>query len=105
MHFKSLRTLITALVGGCILLVVAALVIHSLMADARSQALVEEQTEALVEQNVEARLKATASAHAERIRRELDHALALATHLANLNAMMGQEGENGRPLLYLSRRE
>ncbi|WP_386080965.1 hypothetical protein ACFIOZ_20780 [Vreelandella sp. F11] len=36
MNFKSVRTLIATLVGGCILLVVAALVIYSVIANARS---------------------------------------------------------------------
>ncbi|WNL39163.1 methyl-accepting chemotaxis protein [Halomonas sp. PAMB 3232] len=105
MHFKSLRTLIATLAGSAILLVVAALVVYSLIANARTQALVEEQTETLLEQNAAARLEALASAHTEEIKRELDHALTLATNLANLNAMLGEVDEAGRPLLYLSRRE
>ncbi|MDQ7731816.1 hypothetical protein QT231_03855 [Halomonas sp. SpR1] len=39
MKFKSVRTLIATLVGACLLLVVAALVVFSVMANARSQAL------------------------------------------------------------------
>ncbi|MFB9868683.1 methyl-accepting chemotaxis protein [Vreelandella sulfidaeris] len=105
MKFKSVRTLITTLVGGCILLVVSALVIFSVIANARSQALVKDETQALLERNIEARLTATASAQTEEIQGELEHALTLATSLAHTNAMMGLEGENGQPLLTMSRRE
>ncbi|KPQ21765.1 methyl-accepting chemotaxis protein [Halomonas sp. HL-93] len=105
MTFKSVRTLIATLVGGCILLVVAALVIYSVIANARSQALVENQTKALLEQNIEARLAATASAQTEEIKGELEHALTLAQSLANTNAMLGQEDGEGQPLMTMSRRE
>ncbi|MEL7965972.1 methyl-accepting chemotaxis protein [Vreelandella neptunia] len=105
MKFKSVRTLIATLVGGCILLVVTALVIYSVIANARSQALVESQTKELLERNIEARLTAIASAQTEEIKGELEHALTLATSLANTNAMIGQEDENGRPLMTMSRRE
>ncbi|MBS3668101.1 methyl-accepting chemotaxis protein [Vreelandella boliviensis] len=105
MNFKSVRTLIATLVGGCILLVVAALVIYSVIANARSQALVESQTKELLEQNIEERLTAIATAQTEEIRGELEHALTLATSLANTNAMLGQEDDAGRPLMTMSRRE
>ncbi|KPQ25994.1 MAG: methyl-accepting chemotaxis protein [Halomonas sp. HL-48] len=105
MTFKSVRTLIATLVGGCILLVVAALVIYSVIANARSQALVENKTKALLEQNIEARLAATASAQTEEIKGELEHALTLAQSLANTNAMLGQEDGEGQPLMTMSRRE
>lgn len=105
MNFKSVRTLIATLVGACILLVVAALVIYSVIANARSQALVESQTKELLESNIEARLAAIASAQTEEIKGKLEHALTLATSLANTNAMLGKQDENGRPLMTMSRRE
>ncbi|WP_447956647.1 methyl-accepting chemotaxis protein [Vreelandella sp. EE7] len=105
MHFKSVRTLIATLVSGCILVVVAVLVIYSLITHARSQALVEDETHALLEQNIGARLTAIASAQAEDIQGELEHALTLATSLANTNAMLGLEDDEGRPLMTMSRRE
>ncbi|MEG3079266.1 hypothetical protein R3F64_05265 [Halomonas sp. 5021] len=105
MKFKSVRTLIATLVGACILLVVAALVIYSVIANARSQALVEKQTKALLERNIEARLAAIASAQTEEIRGELEHALTLAKSLANTNAMLGQEDDEGQPLMTMSREE
>ncbi|MGO2146790.1 MULTISPECIES: methyl-accepting chemotaxis protein [Halomonas] len=105
MNFKSIRTLIATLVSGCILLVVAALVIYSLMANTRSEALVESQTRELLERNIDARLSAIASAQAEEIKGQLQHALTLATSLAHTNAMLGLPGENGRPLMTMSRQE
>lgn len=105
MNFKSVRTLITILVGGCILLVVTALVIYSLIANARSQVLVEDQTQELLERNIEARLTAVASAQAELIQGQFEKTLKIAESLAATNAMLGQLDDNGRPALNLSRRE
>ncbi|MGO2382887.1 MAG: methyl-accepting chemotaxis protein, partial [Halomonas sp.] len=87
MNFKSVRTLITLLVGGCILLVVAALVVYSLVANERSQALVEDQTKELLERNIEERLTAVASAQAERIQGQFEKTLKIAESLAATNAM------------------
>ncbi|WP_018916851.1 methyl-accepting chemotaxis protein [Vreelandella zhanjiangensis] len=105
MNFKSVRTLIATLVGGCILLVIAALVIYSVIANARSQSLVRSETQTLLESNIEARLTAIASGQAEEIKGQLEHALTLATNLAHTNAMLGQQDADGRPLMSLSRRE
>ncbi|MFB9868684.1 methyl-accepting chemotaxis protein [Vreelandella sulfidaeris] len=105
MKFKSVRTLITTLVGGCILLVIAALVIFSLIASNRSQALVKDETQELMERNIEARLTAVAAARAEDIQGEFDHALTIAKTLAETNSMLGQVDEDGQPLLSLTRRE
>ncbi|RUR35538.1 methyl-accepting chemotaxis protein [Vreelandella populi] len=105
MHFKSVRTLIATLVGGCILLVVAVLVIYSLIANARSQALMESQTEELLEHNIESRLAAIAAEQAERIKGQMEHALTLSENLARTNAMLGNLDETGRASLNLSRRE
>ena len=44
MHFRSLRSLVLALAGPCLLAVVAALVVYNLIAAARTQATVEEHT-------------------------------------------------------------
>ncbi|MGO2146789.1 MULTISPECIES: methyl-accepting chemotaxis protein [Halomonas] len=105
MNFKSVRTLITLLVGGCILLVVAALAAYSLVANERSQAVVEDQTKELLERNIEARLTAVASAQAELIQGQFEKTLKIAENLAATNAMLGQRDNNGRPALNLSRRE
>ncbi|TDX28693.1 methyl-accepting chemotaxis protein [Modicisalibacter xianhensis] len=105
MRFKSLRTFVTTLVGACILAVVVALVIYSLIANSRSQALVESQTQELLERNIEARLTAVASAQAERIQAQMEHALTLATNLAETNAMLGLRDEEDRSLLSMSRRQ
>ncbi|GHB03462.1 methyl-accepting chemotaxis protein [Modicisalibacter luteus] len=105
MRFRSLRTFVTTLVGACILAVVAALVIYSLIANSRSQALVESQTKELLERNIEARLAAVASDQAERIQGQMEHALTLAENLAETNAMLGLNDEDDRSRLMLSRRE
>ncbi|UYF99744.1 methyl-accepting chemotaxis protein [Halomonas sp. GD1P12] len=105
MKFKSVRTLIALLVGGCILLVITALVFYSLVSDKRSNRLVERETRALLERNIEARLDAIAGEQAERIKGQLEHALSLSEGLARTNALMGQTDESGRPSLNLSRRE
>ncbi|WP_251976160.1 methyl-accepting chemotaxis protein [Salinicola avicenniae] len=105
MHFKSVRTLVTLLVGGCILLVVAALVGYSLYASTRSQALVDARTQALMEDSVDQRLDAVASDQAARIKAPLERALTLATQLANTNALMGETDADGQRRLYLGRNE
>ncbi|MDQ7731815.1 methyl-accepting chemotaxis protein [Halomonas sp. SpR1] len=105
MKFKSVRTLITTLVGGCILLVVVALVVFSIIANKRSQALVKDETQVLMDSNIEERLSAVAAARAEEIQGELNHALTIATTLAETNNMLGQLDEEGQPLLSLTRRE
>ncbi|MEC9482813.1 MAG: methyl-accepting chemotaxis protein, partial [Halomonas sp.] len=105
MRFKSLRTFVTTLVGACILAVVVALVIYSLVANSRSQALVESQTKELLERNIEARLTAVASTQAERIQGQMEHALTLAESLAEANTMLGLRDDEGWPRLGMSRRE
>ncbi|WP_447894608.1 methyl-accepting chemotaxis protein [Vreelandella sp. GE22] len=105
MNFKSVRTLIAILVGSCILLVVVALVVYSIIANGRSHQLVERQTKELLERNIEVRLDSVAGEQAERIKGELENALILSENLARTNALMGVTDESGRPSLYLSRRE
>ncbi|GHB18696.1 methyl-accepting chemotaxis protein [Salinicola rhizosphaerae] len=105
MHFKSVRSLVTLLVGACILLVVVALVGYSLYADSRSQALVDAKTQALMAQSIDERLTAVASDRAGQIQARLEHALTLAAQLANTNALMGEVDEGGKRRFYLSRSE
>jgi methyl-accepting chemotaxis protein len=105
MHFKSVRTLVTLMVGGCILVVAAALVGYSLYADSRSQALVDTQTQTLMAQSTDARLTAEASNQAGKIQARLEHALTLASQLANTNALMGSVDDQGQRRLYLGRDE
>ncbi len=103
MHFKSIRTLVTLLVGACIVFVVAALVGYTVYANARSQALVDARTDALLTESIRERLRAVAGREAERIEAPLDHALTLAHSLANTNALMGAVDDQGRRRLSLSR--
>ncbi|WP_110597603.1 methyl-accepting chemotaxis protein [Salinicola lusitanus] len=105
MHFKSIRTLVTLLVGACIVLVAAALVGYSFYADARSQALVDARTHALLESSIDRRLSAVAGRQAESIQARLEHALTLARNLASTNALMGEVDDQGRRRLLLGRDE
>ncbi len=54
---------------------------------------------------LDARLDAIAQAEGERIQRELDKAMTLASQLATTNALMGVEDAEGQRALYLSRRQ
>ncbi|GGC92355.1 methyl-accepting chemotaxis protein [Vreelandella lutescens] len=105
MHFRSLRSLVLALAGPCLLAVVAALVVYNLIAAARTQQTVEEHTQTLMQSALDARLNAIAEAEGERIQRELDKAMTLASQLATTNALMGVEDAEGQRALYLSRRQ
>ncbi|WP_110654718.1 methyl-accepting chemotaxis protein [Salinicola halimionae] len=105
MHFKSVRTLVTLLVGVCIVVVAAALVGYSLYADSRSQALVDAQTQRLMTDSIDERLTAVASDRAQQIQARLEHALTLATQLANTNALMGEVDDEGSRRFYLGRNE
>lgn len=105
MHFKSLRSFVVMLVGACILIAVAALVIYSVISTSRSQATVEAQTQELIEDNVKERLMVLASAQAEVVKRQLEHALTLGRNLADTNALMGKRNASGESLLELSREE
>ena len=105
MHFRSLRSLVLALAGPCLLAVVAALVVYNLIAAARTQSTVEEHTQTLMQSALDARLDAIAEAEGERIQRELDKAMTLASQLATTNALMGVEDAEGQRALYLSRRQ
>jgi len=105
MQFKSVRTQVTLLVGGCILLVVAALVGYSMYASSRSQALVDASTRDLLEKNIAKRLDAIAADQTARIDAKLTHALTLARNLASLNTMMASPKGGGAAPLTLSRDE
>ncbi|WP_227370880.1 methyl-accepting chemotaxis protein [Halomonas sp. M20] len=105
MHFKSLRSFVVMLVGACILTAVAALVLYSVISTSRSQATVESQTRELIKGNVKERLMVLASAQAETVQRQLEHAMTLGRDLANTNALMGKRDAEGEPLLELSREE
>ncbi len=105
MQFKSLRTHVALLVGLCILLVVAVLVGYATVSASRSQALVADQTGELLREKAELRLRALAEARSEEIQGELEGALAVARGLANTNALMGEQDDEGQPRLTMGRRE
>ncbi|QOR40561.1 HAMP domain-containing protein [Billgrantia diversa] len=105
MHLRSIRQFVVLLAGPCLLAVVVALVVYGLFSSARTQQTVESHTRELLEGAVDERLAVLATAEAGRIQRELEHALTLATQLADTNALMGQQDASGRRALSLSRRE
>lgn len=105
MHFRSLRSFVLALAGPCLLTIVVALVVYNVIAAARTQQTVDHHTQRLMESAINARLDAIAEAEAERIQRELDSAMTLASQLATTNALMGREDEEGFQALHLSRRQ
>ncbi len=105
LRFRSLRLLVVALAGACLLAVTAALVGYSLVSASRTQDVVAEHTQSLLESGIDERLSSLAHVQAQRIRNELDRALTLASQLAHTNALMGMPGEDGRPQLRLGRRE
>lgn len=104
-RFRSLRQLVVALAGACLLAVATALVGYSLISASSTQDVVAEHTQSLLEDSIDERLASLANAQAERIRNELDQALTLASQLAHTNALMGLPGEDGRPQLRLTREE
>ncbi|NIC05188.1 methyl-accepting chemotaxis protein [Billgrantia bachuensis] len=105
MHLRSIRQFVILLAGPCLLAVVVALVVYGLFSSARTQQTVESHTRELLEGAIDERLTVLANAEAGRIQRELEHALTLATQLADTNALMGQQDASGRRALSLSRRE
>lgn len=105
MHFRSLRSFVVALAGPCLLAIVAALVVYNLVAASHTQQTVDDHTSELMEGALDARLNAIAEAEGQRIQRELDKAMTLASQLATTNALMGMEDAEGQRALYLSRRQ
>lgn len=92
-QFKSIRTFVTVTAGACLLLVVAALVLYSLLAMTRAQQETASRIEAQLGESIQARLTALGEAQASDISRRLEKALELATELARTNAMMAADND------------
>ncbi|HSH48184.1 MAG TPA: methyl-accepting chemotaxis protein [Halomonas sp.] len=105
MHFKSLRSFVVLVAGTCLLTIVAALVIYSVISSSRSQATVEARTGDLLEQAIDERLASLASAQVGQIQSQLQLPLNVASTLARANELMGEIGRDGAPLLEMSRNE
>lgn len=103
MKFKSIQFSIAALAGAIVLCVVGALVVYSLFASERTQALVDQRTQRLFEQAMEQRLGALAQTQASEIKREMEQPLLVAAGLARANALMGTRDSKGEPQLRVSR--
>ncbi|MBM7060155.1 methyl-accepting chemotaxis protein [Pseudomonas sp. UL073] len=105
MKLKSIQFSVAALAGASVLAVVAALVLYSLFAGARTQALVQERTQDLLGQVIKERLAALARAQVGEIQRELEYPMTLAAQLAQANVLLGQTDANGALQLAASRGE
>ncbi len=105
MKFKSIQTLVAALTGVIVLIVVATLVLYAVYAGNQTRELVQKETQTLLENEINERLVALGKAQANAIRRELEYPLTVATELAHLNSLLGQHDEFGVPLLGISREE
>ncbi|MFG6667765.1 methyl-accepting chemotaxis protein [Halomonas sp. HNIBRBA4712] len=105
MQFGSLRTYMLALASPCLLAIVAALTIYSLMATDRTSATVDQHTREQAAAAVDARLNALTDAAGARIQSKLESALQIAEQLARVNSLIGITDEEGRQAVYLSRRQ
>jgi methyl-accepting chemotaxis protein len=105
MKLKSIQFSVATLAGASVLAVVVALVLYTLFAGSRSQALVQERTQALLERVIEQRLSALAQAQVLQIQRELEGPLQITTDLARVNAQLGMLDADGTPQLSSSREE
>jgi methyl-accepting chemotaxis protein len=105
MKFKSIQFSVAALAGASVLAVVVALVLYSVFAGNRTQALVQQRTQVLLEEVIKQRLTALASTQASKIQLDLQLALTTARALAQTNMLMGQTDAAGTPKLGISREE
>ncbi len=105
MKFKSIQTLVAALTGVIVLVVVASLVLYAVYAGNHARELVQNESQKLLEQVINERLVALGKSQTNAIRRELEYPLTVATQLAQLISLRGQLNELGSPLLDISREE
>ncbi|APC17562.1 chemotaxis protein [Pseudomonas frederiksbergensis] len=105
MKFKSIQFSVAALAGAIVLSVVAALVLYALFSGARTQEMVQERTQAQFEQVIEQRLRGLAQTQVSQIQRELEAPLLIAGGLVRVNALIGSQDADGKPLLNLSREQ
>ena len=105
MKFKSIQFSVAALAGASVLAVVIALVLYSVFAGNRTQALVQQRTQVLLEDVIEQRLSALASAQASKIQLNLELALTTARALAQTNMLMAETDAAGMSKLGINREE
>ena len=105
MKFKSIQFSVAAWSGASVLAVVIALVLYSVFAGNRTEALVQQRTQELLEKVINERLISLGQTQVKEIQRELDLALTTARSLAQTNMLMGETDATGKPLLDISREE
>jgi len=106
MKLRSIQLTVAALAGASVLAAVIALILYTLSARTHTQALVEKSTQKLVNQMVSGRLTALAQTQVERIQRDLDYPMSMASNLAMTNAMLVKSNQRvGVVELMVSRNE
>ncbi|NVZ60783.1 methyl-accepting chemotaxis protein [Pseudomonas gingeri] len=105
MKFKSIQFSVAALAGAIVLSVVAALVVYALLAGAKTQDMVQQRTQEQFEQVIEQRLNALARTQVSQIQRELEAPLLIAGGLVRVNALIGTNDADGKPVLSVSREQ
>jgi len=105
MKFKSIQFSVAALAGAIVLSVVAALVIYALVSGAKTQEKVQQRTQEQFEQVIEQRLNALARTQVSQIQRELEAPLLIGAGLVHVNALLGSQDADGKPLLNISREQ
>ncbi len=105
MKFKSIQFSVAALAGAIVLSVVAALVIYALVSGAKTQEKVQQRTQEQFEQVIEQRLDALARTQVSQIQRELEAPLLIGAGLVHVNALLGSQDADGKPLLNISREQ
>jgi len=105
MRLKSIQFSVALLAGASVLAVVAALVLYSLFAGARTQDMVKTSTQSLLEEMIHQRLTTLAQAQVSQILRELEYPLVIAAGVAQTNALVGETDSSGAPAVSLSREE
>ncbi|NWE44618.1 methyl-accepting chemotaxis protein [Pseudomonas gingeri] len=105
MKFKSIQFSVAALAGAIVLSVVAALVVYALLSGAKTQDMVQQRTQEQFEQVIEQRLNALARTQVSQIQRELEAPLLIAGGLVRVNALIGTNDADGKPVLSVSREQ
>ncbi|NWA01280.1 methyl-accepting chemotaxis protein [Pseudomonas gingeri] len=105
MKFKSIQFSVAALAGAIVLSVVGALVVYALLAGAKTQDMVQQRTQEQFEQVIEQRLNALARTQVSQIQRELEAPLLIAGGLVRVNALIGTNDADGKPVLSVSREQ
>jgi len=93
MKLRSIQLTVAMLAGASVLAAVIALILYTLTARTQTQALVQSSTQKLVSRMINERLTTLAQAQVERISRDLDEPMALATNLAMTNAMLAKSNQ------------